>query len=81
MLRYTTFNNIQALSNCQGVGGVETASLTPLHLPDAVHFGLRALLFPILTRLRSQRASDYRRRGQATAVLFRWFLSSFNASE
>ncbi len=44
-------------------------------------FGLRALLFPILTRLRPQAAPDYRRRGQAAAVLFRWFLSGFNASE
>ena len=38
-------------------------------------FGLRALLFPILTRLRPQGASAYRRRGQAAAALFRWFLN------
>ena len=52
-------------------GGVETASLNTLHLPDAVHFGLRALLFPML---RPRAVPDYRRRGQAAAVLFRWFL-------
>ncbi len=37
-------------------------------------FGLRALLFPLLERLRPERASAYRRRGQAAAALFRWFL-------
>ena len=37
-------------------------------------FGLRAALFPLLTRLRPHNASDYRRRGQAASALFRWFL-------
>ncbi len=46
-------------------GGVETASLNTLHLPDAVHFGLRALLFPML---RPRAVPDYRRRGQAAAL-------------
>ena len=41
-------------------------------------FGLRALIFPILTRLRPQNASDYRRRGQAAAALFRWFLLDYS---
>ena len=43
-------------------------------ITGALGFGLRALLFPILTRLRPQHASDYRRRGQAAATIFRWFL-------
>jgi len=43
-------------------------------LTGALGFGLRAMLFPLLERLRPHGASDYRRRGQAAATLFRWFL-------
>jgi len=41
-------------------------------------FGLRALLFPLLVRLRPRSAPDYRRRGQAAALLFRWFLLDYS---
>ncbi len=47
-------------------------------ITGTIGFGLRALLFPILTRLRPQRTSDYQRRGQAAAALFRWFLLDYS---
>ena len=46
-------------------------------LTGVLGFGLRALLFPLLQRLRPQRAAAYRRRGQAAAALFRWFLFEY----
>ncbi len=39
----------------------------------ALGFGLRAVLFPLLARLRPERAAAYRKRGQAAAALFGWF--------
>ena len=41
-------------------------------------FGLRAVLFPMLARLRPTRASAYRQRGEAAAALFRWFLRDYS---
>ena len=59
-----------------------SAGLVGLYrITGALGFGLRALTFPLLRRLRPQNASDYRRRGQAAAALFRWFLVDFKSSE
>lgn len=56
-----------------------TAGLIALYrITGVLGFGLRALLFPMLTRLRPQGTSDYRRRGQAAAALFRWFLFDYS---
>ena len=47
-------------------------------LTGVLGFGFRALLFPLLRRLRPQHAAAYRRRGQAATTLFRWFLFDFS---
>ena len=47
-------------------------------MTGALGFGLRAVIFPLLARLRPERADAYRPRGEAAARLFRWFL--FDAS-
>ena len=47
-------------------------------LTGALGFGLRALVFPILRRLRPQRAAAYQRRRDAAAALFRWFVGDFS---
>jgi N-acetylglucosaminyl-diphospho-decaprenol L-rhamnosyltransferase len=43
----------------------------------AVGFGLRALAFPILARLRPADAEGYRRRGESASALWRWFVFSY----
>ena len=47
-------------------------------LTGVLGFGLRALVFPLLRRLRPQRAAAYQQRGDAASALFRWFLRDFS---
>lgn len=51
-----------------------TPLLVLYRVTGALGFGARAVIFPVLARLHPEAASQYRRRGDAAATLFRWFL-------
>lgn len=53
------------------------ALVTLNRISGTIGYGIRASIFPLLAAIIPRQASEYRRRAQAAATLFRWFLREY----
>lgn len=73
--KYVAHQVLQQKSSVQFLRRRHHAGLLALHrVLGTLGYGARALVFPLLARLRPDRGEELRRRGRAASALWRWFL-------